>query len=273
VTRIATFQACDEVAAAGFGKFAFIGIYNADLIVPVLPFVLAQLFFVVRFRTSIDDRPKKLKIRIERPGHQPFEVDNTALLAEPMTLGPEAKFYQFQSVARIAPFEITEAGTIKVFVEDELGDNYAGGLRINVGVHPEAILPQLAATAGLIAGHFARLSQCSTDIRQQAAAQLIEAMSAFMAHSRMPPKLQFPHSDMRLLLDDKRAHIFFSEPLDYEPKVEIEIGGNFDGAEIERVDRIGFIARFTPSAPADLVFNYSVTKPSKKKSPKKKPAE
>jgi hypothetical protein len=269
VTRLATFQACDEIASAGLGKFAFIGVYSADLLVPSIPFSMPQLFFVVRFRTPIDDRPKKFKVRIERPGHPNFEIDNTASLSTPITPAPDAKFFQAQAIVRIAPFEITQVGTIRVYVEDELGDNYAGGLRVTEGVHPELRIPQIAGTAGLVAGHFQRLNQLSTDIRQKEACQLLEAMSAFMTHSGLPPTLQFPDSDVRLLLDGKRAHVFFPKPLDYVPAIEIETDGNFDAAEIEMTDEVGFIARFTPSAPPDLVFNYAVSKPPKKTSRKK----
>ncbi|MCK1682157.1 hypothetical protein IVA87_22745 [Bradyrhizobium sp. 147] len=273
MTRIATVQFCDEVAGAGLGKFAFVGIYQADLIVPVVPFTLPQLFFVTRFRTPVDDRPKKLRVRIERPGHPPFEVDNTALLEEPVvTPGADAKFYQVQMISRIAPFEITELGTVKVFVEDEVGDNYAGGLRLKAGIHPEFAIPQIAGTASLIAGHFSRLAKCSSEIQEQSARQLIEALSAFMLHLQVPPKLQFPDLDLRLLLDDRRAHIFFPEPLDYTPSVEIEPTGNFDEVEIESVDRFGFIIKFAPTAPADLAFNYSLGKqthkPGRRKSDK-----
>jgi len=258
--RVATFQACDEVANVGLGKFAFIGIYGADLLVPVLPFTLPQLFFVVRFRTAIDDPAKKLKIRIERPGHHPFEVDNTAQIATPPTPGAEAKFFQSQSIVRIAPLEIKEIGTIKVFVEDEHGDNYAGGLRVRVGIHPDMSTPQLALSASLVAAHYQRLSEYPQNIRHLAAAELIEAMSAFMKHSGVAPKLQFPDTDVRFLLDDKRAHVFFAKPLKTPaPKITIEHGGNFDEGEVETANQLGFVAKFEPSAPAVLMFNYSVS--------------
>lgn len=128
--------------------------------VPVLPFTLAQLFFVVNFRTPINDRPKQVKVRIERPGREPFIVDNSAPLKTPSTPSPDANFYQYQTVARIAPFEIDKEGIVRVFVEDELGDNYAGGLRLKVGIHPELGVPQVALGANLIVGHYKRLANC-----------------------------------------------------------------------------------------------------------------
>jgi hypothetical protein len=56
------------------------------------------------------------------------------------------------------------------------------------------------------------------------------------------------------------------------PTVNFEATGNFDTALIEYVDHIGFVVKFAPSAPADLAFNYSLSKPSlpKKISVKKK---
>ena len=259
MTRIATFQACDEVALAGPGKFAFIGIYGSEVMVPVLPFTLAQLFFVVNFRTPINDRPKQVKVRIERPGREPFIVDNSAPLKTPSTPSPDANFYQYQTVARIAPFEIDKEGIVRVFVEDELGDNYAGGLRLKVGIHPELGVPQVALGANLIVGHYKRLANCPKSVRQEAAAQLIEDLSAYITHLGQPIGLQYPESDVRFVLDNKRIHVLFPQPLDTDrPIINLEPIGNFESCEIERADRIGFVVKFEPSAPADSLFNYTV---------------
>lgn len=253
------------------GKYAFIGIYNSDMLVPIIPYTLPQLFFVVRFRTPIDNRPKKFKVRIERPGHPPFELDNTNLLSSPSSPpSKEARFWQVQSIVRIAPFEITEIGTVKVFVEDEHGDNYAGGLRLKVGVHPEASMPQVALTANLVSAQFRRLENSPKRDREKLALQLLAAMSSFIKHSGADLPLQFPDADVRILLDDKRVHVFFPELLEGVPQVAIDSGGNFDEATVETVDQFGFIAKFAPSAPVDLVFNYTVElqlseKPQKKK--------
>ncbi|UFX41722.1 hypothetical protein HAP47_0020640 [Bradyrhizobium sp. 41S5] len=277
MTRLATFQACDEIANAGLGKLAFIGLYSGEMIIPEVPFTLPQFFFIVRFRTPIDDRPTKLAIRIERPGQEPFRIDNTSLLLQGTPpISEDARFYQIQTIARIAPFEITEPGTVRVFVEDEIGDNYAGGMRIRVGVHPQAALPRLAETANLVAAHYDRksLSDISENLRQELGARLMEAFSATLRHNQIPIGLSFPDLDVRLVLDDKRIRVFLPTPIDpTATEVVVASGGNFDTADVESLDAFGFVVRFEPSAPADAVFAFDLfDKPKvERKAAKRKP--
>ncbi|QQN62106.1 hypothetical protein JIR23_21135 [Bradyrhizobium diazoefficiens] len=259
MTRLATFQVCDEVAAVALGKLAFVGLYQNDMIVPSLPTVLPQLFFVVRFRTPVDDRPAKFAIRIERPGQDTFCLDHTNLLPQAPPTSEDARFIQVQAIARIAPFEITEAGIVRVYVEDEVGDNYAGGLRIQVGVHPQAALPQLAATANLVVGHYNRFEDADPQLKERLAFQLMETFSAGLKVEHIPVHLQFPELDMRLPLDEKRVKVFFPRPM-IEANINIVVlpGGNFDSAEVESFDSLGFVAKFEPSAPTDAVFAFEV---------------
>lgn len=272
MTRLATFQACDQVADAGAGKLAFIGIYSSDLLVPQIPFSLAQLYFVVRFRTPINDRPKKVAVRIERPGHPPFRIDHTPSLNEAVVPeGAGANFFQLQVIAVIQPFEIKEAGTVKVFVEDEIGDNYAGGLRLKAGVVPNEA--NLAGAAGLIAAQYERVSDASHQDRCELAEQLLSSLVSYMRYSSMPPKLQYPDRDVRLLLDERRVHVFFPQPTATIDKVRIEDGENFDSATVEAVDKFGFIVAFEPRAPTDLNFSYVLAdspRPRRKKAAKDK---
>ncbi|MBR1165212.1 DUF6941 family protein [Bradyrhizobium elkanii] len=277
MTRLATFQACDEIANAGMGKLAFIGLYSGEMMVPALPSTLPQLFFVIKFRTPIDDKPTKLAIRIERPGQEPFRIDNTPLLSQVAPQPSEdARFYQIQTVARIAPFEITEPGTIRVFVEDEIGDNYAGGMRIKVGVHPEAAQPLLVETANLVVGHYDRksLSNISRDLRRDLGAQLMAAFSETLKHNQVPIGLKYPDLDVRIFLDDKRVKVFLPTPIDpTSTEIVMAAGGNFDTADVESLDALGFVVRFEPSAPAEAAFAFDVNEKPKadRKAAKRKP--
>lgn len=262
MTRIATFLACDAVAAAGLGKLAFVGIYGGEILVPQLPFSLQQLFFVVRFRAPIDDPAKRLVIRIERPGHEPFVLDQSAALAlvAPPDHKPDATFLDAQAVIRLAPFDIDREGIVRVFVEDEIGEHYAGGLRLKLGTHPDVSMPRIATSATLAVGHYKRLSDLPRTDRQETATQLIEALSEFISHTGTPIELPFPELDLRLLLDNQRVHVFFPRPLDTASvQIEIEPAATFANWKIERADRIGFVVNFEPSAPADAGFNYTVS--------------
>jgi hypothetical protein len=58
-----------------------------------------------------------------------------------------------------------------------------------------------------VVGHYQRIAQYFDSVRLQVAAQLIDALSAFMKHSGVTPQLQFPDADVRFLLDDKRAQV------------------------------------------------------------------
>jgi hypothetical protein len=266
VTRIATFQACDQVMDAGLGKLAFIGLYAADMIVPALPFTMPQMFFVVRFRTGIDDKPTKFAIRIERPGHEPFRIDNTPLLSQSVAKTEDAKFNQIQTVVRIAPFETTEEGVIRIFVEDENGDHYAGGLRINIGVHPETVLPTVANTANLVVGHYERFASADDGTKRELAFQLMEAFVASLKHNRALIGLQFPNLDMRLVLDNEHVKVFFPVINEFKKNdLVIAGGGNFETGRVESADQLGCLVKFEPSAPADAAFVLAPVPPRARK--------
>lgn len=264
MTRIATFLACDEVGPVGLGKFAYVGVYGGDLLVPKIPYTLPQLFFIVRFRTPIDDRSKKFRVRIERPGFEPFRPELPDVSSEPPTRNPDANFFQHQAILRIAPFEVREVGIVRVFVEDENGDNYAGGLRLKIGTHPDMAMPQVAHTASLIVAQYERVS--SNDQRE-IAPQLIEAMSSLMRHVGQPARLQFPNADIRILLDDKSVQVFFPEPLEFSPTIKLLSQNEDYQIEVATIDRFGFIARFYPSAPEELNFEYVLSGGDEGKAP------
>lgn len=264
MTRVATYQACDNVVAAGLNKLAFIGLYGSEVIVPTMPFTLPQLFFVVTFRTPIDDPPKILRVRIERPNLEPFVQDNTDNLTH---LTPsekqEAKFFQSQTIVRIAPFEISEPGVVRIYVEDEKGNHYAGGLRLKIGVLPELQTPQIAAAGMLVASHYKRLSSISTETLGRAASQLLSAFTQYLTYIGAKPELQAPKADVRIQLDDRKVQVFFPEPRPFIPEVNVESGGNFERAEVISCDEIGCTILFHPSAPVDLVFQYDEKSPKK----------
>jgi hypothetical protein len=264
VTRVATYQACDNVVTAGLNKLAFIGLYGSEVLVPTMPFTLPQLFFVVTFRTPRDDPPKILRVRIERPNLEPFVQDNTDNLAQ---LTPpqseEAKFFQSQTIVRIAPFEISEPGVVKIYVEDEKGDHYAGGLRLKIGVLPEMQAPQIAAAGMLVAGHYKRVASISSEILGRVASQLLSSFTQYLTYIGSKPELQAPKADVRIQLDDRRVQVFFPEPRPFVPEVNVESGGNFERAEVISCDEVGCTILFHPSAPVDLVFQYSEKSPKK----------
>jgi hypothetical protein len=264
VTRVATYDACDNVMNVGLNKLAFVGLYGAEVIVPTMPFTLPQLFFVVRFRTPIDDLPKILRVRIERPNLEPFVQDNTEnLAAQTLSQNPDVKFFQSQAIVRIAPFEITEPGTVRVYVEDEKGDNYAGGLRLKVGVLPELQPPQVAAAGTMVVAHYERLKSISPETLGRAAIQLLSAFAQYLTYIGIKPELQVPKADVRIQLDDRRVQVFFPKPMELVPEVTVEGGGNFESAEVISCDEIGCTILFHPSAPVDLVFQYSEKMPKK----------
>lgn len=230
--------------------------------VPSVPFKLEQLFFVVRFRATIDDIPTRLVVRIERPGHEPFLVDQSDALPKNRDHRPDATYFDAQAIVRLAPFEIEAEGTVKIFVEDERGDNYAGGLRLRIGVHPEASMPRIAESVILAAGHYKRLEDTAAPLRQKTAVELVEALTKLVASSGLPTVLSYPDADMRLVIDSQRIQVFFPQPLEEERfTVDIEPSPSFDGVTVESSDQVGFVARFEPSAPPDAAFNYTLTTP------------
>ncbi|WP_316158738.1 MULTISPECIES: DUF6941 family protein [unclassified Bradyrhizobium] len=256
MTRLATFFCCDDLAAVAPGKSGYLGVYSNEMIVPALPTTLNQLFFVVRFRTPIHDQPKKMQVRIEWPGHEPFfQVQPVA----PINPTKEGVFFQAQAVVRISPFEISKEGVIRVFVEDELTDNYAGGLRVRVGIPPELRLQQLAGGVMLAIGHYARLGSETEQVRERTAVRLIETLSDYLIRAQGSIVLPYPSADIRLVVDHQRLQVFFARPYNTDDlSLDIEPLPNGERVVIEELDRLGFRVKFDPQMPADPEFNYSV---------------
>ncbi len=258
MTRIATFLVCDQVAQAGLGKLAYVGLYNGEILLPAIPFTLQQLYFVVSFRTAIGDPPTKFKIRIERPGFPDLEVDHSSRLVSLPSIGPDSRFFQAQAVVQIAPMEFINTETIRVFVEDEIGDNYAGGLRVKTGVHPELSAPQISHLTQLVAAHYERLADSENRVREVSAVKLLNATAAFLKSAGINLVLPNPEQGLNISLDDKRIQVFFPKPLSTVPKITISPSERYSSAIVESVDRIGFVAAFEPTAPSDSLFDYAI---------------
>ncbi len=146
-----------------------------------------------------------------------------------------------------------------MYVEDEHGDNYAGGIRLRVGVHPETRMPQIVGTATLAIGHLSCLANDPIEVRRETALQLLEDIASFIAYSGIPTTLPYPDQDLRLLLDGRRVHVFFPRPRENDSySVEMEPAETFEGCEILKIDRLGFLANFEPAVPSDAAFNYKL---------------
>jgi hypothetical protein len=265
VTRLASFLACDQVASAGLNKLAYIGLYAGEMIVQSFPLVLPQLFFVVTFRTPIEDKPSQFRVRIERPGHEPFLVDGTdSLSAISVATAPDVTFYQLQNVIPIVPFEMPEAGVVRIFVEHEKGDTYAGGLRIKTGVIPEMHSPQIVWAATMAAAHHQRLLSAESSVQERGAFQLMNALVGFLRNLGIPPTLPAPKEDLRIPIDDKSVRVFYPHPINPTPRVHVEPGPNFDSVTVSDGDDLGFTAHFVPKAPVDQAFSYQFLPPTRR---------
>jgi hypothetical protein len=66
--RTATVITADEATLTVSGKLNIIGIYTADINIPIDPYIVGQLVFVFVVETDPDNRFEKLELRIDLPG-------------------------------------------------------------------------------------------------------------------------------------------------------------------------------------------------------------
>lgn len=105
---------CDEVRQENNGKFIIIGVYNGNITIPQIPFMLPSLTF---FQTLESDRPGMLNVRMKiqhlESGKNLVEGMGAINFVRP---GPGVSALRFQNIGLIA------AGTYN-FVQEIEGQN------------------------------------------------------------------------------------------------------------------------------------------------------
>ncbi|MEY2930228.1 MAG: hypothetical protein RL033_977 [Pseudomonadota bacterium] len=109
---------CDDVRQEAGGKFAYMGIYGANLLVPEYPAHLLKLCVVMTVRTLASRPPESLVFKLLRDEEVIYEhpVDEDALkqlIASTPASDIEGRSHTFGAVAQIVNLVFSEACMLK----------------------------------------------------------------------------------------------------------------------------------------------------------------
>lgn len=107
--RLIDWMICDDIRQEVSGKFIFIGVYDGDITVPVVPITLTQLIFSSKWDTT--EAPiKKFEFKLIQPNGK--EIGHT--FGEQPTLSPETKRRKAVVQIALSPFTIETLGEYKI---------------------------------------------------------------------------------------------------------------------------------------------------------------
>jgi hypothetical protein len=133
ITRHLEVIFCDDIREEVGNKLSYMGVYSADLTVPVLPIVLNKLCIVVRAITNNSDPFESLNVSVLQ-GEDSAELINTGPIALPV-VNPDSKESSLQVVQltfMLTPYQIDKETTIKVKATTEREELSGANLRIHV---------------------------------------------------------------------------------------------------------------------------------------------
>lgn len=123
---------CDDIRQELGGKFTFVGVYGAKLLVPAFPGVLPKLCVVVNMATPSDHPFKDLKFRVLRGDTVMAEgtFDNIAATGE-LFEGNHEQVMRVVTHAIFSPFKVDGPELVRVQILTEDGEIPAGSLQID----------------------------------------------------------------------------------------------------------------------------------------------
>jgi hypothetical protein len=129
--RVATCIFCDDIRHEVGGKMSVMGIYGRDIIFPSQPPVTVLKWGVVVWLiTDIDDKPRRIKIRVlyspDRTELASFETNEPPKIES----SADATKSNFRLVIALPPVNLTEEGFVEVIVDTERETMRAGRLLV-----------------------------------------------------------------------------------------------------------------------------------------------
>ena len=139
---------CDDLRQEMGNKISFMGCYQGELFVPLVPVVLPKLCAFVTVSTPVERPFKRLIIRIDQDGNTIANIETpSADWAQPMSPSTEDVTRLLASIGvMLSPFSITEPGEIRVVVTTEEGEISGPRLRVKVAPQSEVAADAIAAT-------------------------------------------------------------------------------------------------------------------------------
>lgn len=124
---------CDDIRQELGGKFTFVGVYGANLLVPRFPTVLPKLCVVVNMATPSDQPFEALKFRVLKGDDTIAEGDfgNIAKAADELSNASHERVMRVVTHAIFSPFKVDASGLVRVQILTEDGEIEAGSLQID----------------------------------------------------------------------------------------------------------------------------------------------
>jgi hypothetical protein len=133
ITRHLEVIFCDDIREELGNKLSFMGVYSADMTVPVVPIILNKLCIVVRAITENYDRFESLKVSVFQGD------DNVELISTGQIVLPDANLDSNKSPLQViqltfmlSPFQIDKETTIRVQAITEREELNSVGLIVHV---------------------------------------------------------------------------------------------------------------------------------------------
>lgn len=139
---------CDDVRQEVGNKVSCMGIYGAEIILPVLPVALPKLCAVLYVRTLTSDPFERLVLRILKDDAElvQMELPRDQLTAVKAHAGSftEEGYLQVASIIQFSPFVIEQACTLRFRADTERETIKGGSLEIKPQVSPPSQQGQLS---------------------------------------------------------------------------------------------------------------------------------
>lgn len=125
---------CDDIREEVGNKLSYMGVYSAELTVPVAPVILSKLCIAVKVITDINDPFQEIEVRLLK-GEDQTELLTTGPIPAPTdtsSFDNGATRIVVQMHFMLAPFPIDEETILRVKATTERGELSGMGLRIRI---------------------------------------------------------------------------------------------------------------------------------------------
>ena len=133
ITRHLEVIFCDDIREELGNKLSFMGVYSADMTVPVVPIILNNLCIVVRAITENSDPFESLKVSVFQ-GDDSVELISTGQIVLPDANldSNKSPLQVIQLTFMLSPFQIDKEATIRVQAITEREELNSVGLIVHV---------------------------------------------------------------------------------------------------------------------------------------------
>jgi hypothetical protein len=266
MTTTAYFLACDDIRQEVTGKRILVGVYGSSIVVSAFPANLRKLYLRVHVRSPIEDRHEIRSVRVERPGLSDFEKpfpDSEPTPSPQPTPPPEKSKFEDEGVVYfdsvmlfdIGPMELPEPGRIRVFVETEKEEIYAGSIKVMMPARNAGYLePRDVGTALASLNLFAHARKMGNSFAAKLGRDLLDVLSMSSIASLPPPTEKMV--PFRIGPNEFRI-IFFDADIYKKPFYVSDFPDHYRYETLDK-NETGITIRFSPAEPEVPNFRFDI---------------